>query len=66
MAVDQYSNVYVASNGNRRIVVISPDGLQSRTLISDVKSWGIDIDTERHMLTVTELPSDFVRVYKIS
>ncbi|XP_071170482.1 E3 ubiquitin-protein ligase TRIM71-like [Mytilus edulis] len=66
VAVDQYSNVYVASTGKRRIVVISPDGLQSRTLISNVDSWGIDIDTERHMLMVTELPSDFVRVYKIS
>ncbi|CAG2233241.1 unnamed protein product [Mytilus edulis] len=66
VAVDQYSNVYVASIGNRRIVVISPDGLQSRTLISNVNSWGIDIDRERHMLMVTETRSDFVRVYKIS
>ncbi|XP_063435981.1 uncharacterized protein LOC134716896 [Mytilus trossulus] len=66
VAVDQYSNVYVTSIGNSRIVVISPDGSQSRTLISGVNSWGIDIDKERRMLMVTELPSDVVRVYKIS
>lgn len=47
VSVDRYSNVYVASSGNKSIVVISPDGSQSRTLISTVSSWAFGVDTER-------------------
>ncbi|VDI81233.1 Hypothetical predicted protein [Mytilus galloprovincialis] len=66
VAVDKYSNVYVASSGNDSIVVISPDGSHSRTLISQIKSWAIDIDKENNTLIVAEFPSNHVRVYKIS
>ncbi|CAG2233237.1 unnamed protein product [Mytilus edulis] len=56
VAVDKFSNIYVASFNNKSIVVLSPDGTQSRTLISKLQSWAIDIDRERNMLMVAEYP----------
>ncbi|CAG2233238.1 unnamed protein product [Mytilus edulis] len=65
VSVDKYSNVYVASYDNASIVVISPDGTESRTLLSELRSRAIDIDKERNMLMIAEFLSENVRVYKI-
>lgn len=65
VSCDKYSNVYVASHGNNSIVVISPDGTQSRTLISQTKIFAIDVDKERNILIAAVFASNTVNIYKI-
>ncbi|VDI54917.1 Hypothetical predicted protein [Mytilus galloprovincialis] len=65
VSCDKYSNVYVASRGNNSIVVISPDGTQSRTLISQTMVFAIDVDKERNILIAAVFASNTVNIYKI-
>ncbi|XP_071169534.1 uncharacterized protein [Mytilus edulis] len=65
VSCDKYSNVYVASLGNNSIVVISPDGTHSRTLISQTNVCAIDVDKERNILIAAGFQSNTVNVYKI-
>lgn len=59
VAVDNDSNVYVVSNGNNSIVVLSPDGKHARRLLERQNGiqcpCGIFFDIGRNVLLVTNL-----------
>ncbi|CAG2252224.1 unnamed protein product [Mytilus edulis] len=59
VAVDNDSNVYVVSNRNDSIVVLSPDGKQARRLLAKENGiqhpYGIYFDKGRNILMVTNL-----------
>lgn len=59
VAVDKDSNVYVVSNANKSIVVLSPDGKEARRLLAKEngmqEAYSIYLDKGRNFLLVTSL-----------
>ncbi|XP_071161847.1 E3 ubiquitin-protein ligase TRIM71-like [Mytilus edulis] len=73
LALDKNGCVYIASRGNNSIVVVSPDGKTSKTILSEAdgikRPWAIDINRETGIMIVSSIISDDIYetafVYKI-
>ncbi|CAC5358048.1 unnamed protein product [Mytilus coruscus] len=67
ITLDKNGFVYIASNGNNSIVVVSPDGKTCKTILSEddgIKDpWAIDINRETGMMIVSSTISDNSRSY---
>ncbi|XP_063424145.1 uncharacterized protein LOC134707912 [Mytilus trossulus] len=59
VTIDKDHNVYVASNSNNSVVVLSPDGKDARPLLGEDNGikmpYGIHFDQSRNLLLVTNL-----------
>ncbi|XP_063420761.1 uncharacterized protein LOC134705978 [Mytilus trossulus] len=58
VAIDNYSNVYVASHADNSVVVISPDGQHARRLLENNGIYfpmGIHFDQDRNILLFTNM-----------
>ncbi|CAG2254039.1 unnamed protein product [Mytilus edulis] len=62
LTLDKNGFVYIASRGNNSIVVVSPDGKTSKTILSQADGiknpWSIDINRETGMMIVSSEISD--------
>ncbi|XP_071138232.1 E3 ubiquitin-protein ligase TRIM71-like [Mytilus edulis] len=57
ITIDMQGFVYIGSNGTNNVVVVSPDGQTSKTIISEadgiIRPYGIDVNKETKMIIVS-------------